>query len=296
MMICKKRFLFLSIAAALVVGGAAQSQTIAYYRFEEGEVGTQVQATGDDVAPGGSPVLDSSGNGNHLKTFNANTGPTYSASVPFSSVPQTGEANLRSLDFAPNQDIYSQNTNLNSTVFSAFTVEASFNLDSLERWNGLVVKDGNASGSLPAFVIKVRDDNDLIQVEMVDGSGTERQVSSTFAPSLGQWYSVAAVNDGSSLSLYVKGPEDTDYVLQGTQAVTGGALLNQGGNWAIGRGWFNGVADWADGRIDEVRISGNALSPNQFLGAVPGPGALTTALIGAVPGLLVVLRRKRRTP
>jgi hypothetical protein len=302
MMIGKKGFVFLSVAAILLVGGAAQTQTLAYYRFEEGEVEARVPVTDDAVAPGSSPVLDSSGNGNHMKTFADFTAPTYSSSVPFSAVPQSGLPNLRSLDFTPNQDVYSQNAdtangaNLNDFAFSAFTVEASFNLDSLERWNGLVVKDSNASGSLPAFVLKVRDDNDLIQVEIVDGSGTARQVSSTFAPTLGEWYSVAAVNDGSALSLYVKGPQDDTYVLQGTETVTGGALLNQPGNWAIGRGWFNGVADWTDGRIDEVRISTNALTPNQFLGTVPGPSALATALIGVVPGLCAILRRKRRAP
>lgn len=105
---------------------------------------------------------------------------------------------------------------------------------------------------------------------------------------------MAAVNDGTTLSLYVKSQSDTNYVLQGTDIVTGGALLNQSGNWGIGRGWFNGPADWTDGRIDEVRISGNALNSSQFLVAVPSPSSLTTMLIGGVPGLCLVLRRNRR--
>jgi hypothetical protein len=251
-MIPTKIWVFLSLTTALLLGRTAHSQTVAYYRFEEGTAGANVQTTPDANAPAGSPVLDSSGNGNHMKTFNTATGPTYSTSVPFATVPQTGVANSLGLDFAPNQDIYSQGAttangaNLNDFAFSAFTIEASFNLDSLSRWNGLVVKDGNASGNLPALVLKARDDNDRLQIEIVDGSGTARQVSSTFALTTGQWYSAATVNDGSTLSLYIKSQGDADYVLQGTTALTGGALLNGGGNWAIGRGWFNGVNGWTD--------------------------------------------------
>lgn len=101
-MFYKKGCLFLSITVALVAGGAAQSQTIAYYQFEEGTAGAKVLPTDDATAPASSPVLDSSGNGNHMKTFNADTGPVYSDNVPFSQTPQTGASNLRSLDFTPN--------------------------------------------------------------------------------------------------------------------------------------------------------------------------------------------------
>jgi hypothetical protein len=112
----------------------------------------------------------------------------------------------------------------------------------------------------------VRDDNDLLQIEIIDAGGNARQVSSLAPVVPGTWYHAAAVSDGTTLKLYLDDTSDeAGYVLQGTAEVAGG-LFPSDAAWSVGRGFFDGrVTDWTDGRIDEVRISSAALAPERFL-------------------------------
>jgi hypothetical protein len=83
-------------------------------------------------------------------------------------------------------------------------------------------------------------------------------------------------SDGETMKFYVKGPDDTDFVLEGSVEVDG-VLIDANDPtlvpppdispvWTVGRGmWDGGIADWADAKIDEVRISDVALTPDQFL-------------------------------
>jgi hypothetical protein len=115
------------------------------------------------------------------------------------------------------------------------------------------------------------------------------------------WYSMAAVSDGSTLSLYLRDVTaqgswnliaQTDMTLSGSANTaltmgTGDGGDWNAGDWSVGRGlWNGGHVDRAYGFIDEVRISDSALSVGEFL--VPEP--MTLALLG-LGGLL--LRRKR---
>ena len=66
-----------------------------------------------------------------------------------------------------------------------------------------------------------------------------------------------------------------NYVLLATNIdINGGrrrALVPSTDIWTVGRGWFNGVADFFDGQIDEVRITDGVLDPSEFLFAVDQP-------------------------
>ncbi len=273
--------------ASAVVANPLQN---AYWRFEEGTAGAQVPV--NDNA-----VLDSI-NANHMRTFADFTAPFYTATVPGAVVPQTGAPNLLAMDFSPNQDIYSWDNAagdgqmINNPITSAFTVEATFMANIVGGpFQGIIGKDGKPSPAIgvQTFVLKVRGDNNLLQVEQYDAAGGISQVSSLATIQPGRWYHAAAVNDGSTLSLWLDSNDGNGYQLQGTAAVSG-ALFEIDSTWTIGRGmWDNNPADWFDGIIDEVRISNTALDPSEFLW-VPEPATL--ALIGLGAGVL--FRRRRR--
>jgi len=311
-------------AAAWGIGASstahAQSSTIAYYRFEEGAVGARVPVTGDDAAPGGSPVLDYSGNGNNMKTFDESSAPTYSSNVPAAIIPQTGAVNQRSLGLTPNQDVYSQNAvgggpdggTLNDHAFPAFTIEASVNFNDIGGFQTFVGRD-RPGETLGFFYLRKWGDAgegdpnvNSLNATVVADDGTTFDLFSTgvgaddtfSTVSAGVWYNVVAQSNGSVFSLFVQNNATGVYELQGSTPITT-ALSNTGAtNFTIGRGWFNSPADFVDGYVDEVRISDRALAPSEFLFAqqtvIPEPSTLLLALTAG--GTTVGLRRLRRRP
>jgi hypothetical protein len=281
-------------------------------------------------APGGTVsggnivdvTSDSSGNGNELRTFHSpndpnnpdgaqrlETSPTYTLSTPAPVVLQTLQPNLLAMDYdaapgsdppappdAGGDDIYSRDQEnadqpANSHVLNAFTIEASFKIDTLGRFQTIVNKDDDpnaAPGSLSPFSLKVLNDNRL---EAYAFDGTNDASPADFrgvvsdAPLLANvWYNAAVTNDGTTMRLYI---DDTsngvgDYVLQSAanSSIAGGALVQSNAPWSIGRGWFNGPADFFDGQIDEVRISDVVLASSQFLfSPIPEPHSCLLALM-----------------
>lgn len=272
---------------------------------------------------------DSSGNGNVMRTFHSpndptspdglqrlETSPTFTLNTPGLIVPGTLAPNLLAFDFdaapgagvpapadAGGDDIYSRDADnlaaaINALNLNQYTIEGAFRVDALGRFQTVVVKDGNVGGGggagtagpLPGFVVKLFND-DFLHIETFDGSGAFHNIASDNPIAPGTWYKYAVVNDGALLSLYLD--SGAGYALQGdTNPVSGGALWNYNNTWSIGRGWFNGPADFFDGQIDEVRISDVALSPSEFLFApVPEPGAAALVL---APLLGALTRRSRR--
>jgi hypothetical protein len=133
--------------------------------------------------------------------------------------------------------------------------------------------------------LKIRGDNNRLQIEQFDGAKNVVSVSSQVSMNTNQWYYAAAVNDGSNLALYLDSNDGGGYQLQGTVPVVN--ALYQGPNgygassapdwsesWTFGRGQYNGApTDFFNGIIDEVRLSNTALAPADFLfaaGDFPG--------------------------
>jgi hypothetical protein len=91
----------------VAIGGlasGARAQAVTYLRFEEGTAGNTVTATGA-ATPGA--VVDSAGGDDNFATFAAANAPTYTATVPFPTVPLTGTANTLALDFPGGRDVFS---------------------------------------------------------------------------------------------------------------------------------------------------------------------------------------------
>ena len=295
-----------ALAAAIVLSlVAAEARAVdpnplqsAYWRFEQGPANTTVPAsTGEPTLP--DTVLDSI-NQNHLQAWRNFSAPTYVTDVPPTPL-KSGLPNNLSLEFIDTingQDLYTQDEQIQNGIIApggGFTLEAAFNVYDTSIFRTIVGKEigSNRLGvggeqNLPTLALKTRgmlSENDpeagKLSIELFDGAGQFKSISTLAPVEVGQWYSAAVVNDGSTLSLYLDSNDSNGYVLQGSLPVSG--ALYQGSNpeapdwnynWTVGRGQYNGgPADFFLGMIDEVRLSNTALSPSQFLFAAPGlPG------------------------
>lgn len=302
---------------ALCVGlpcAGAEAAPVAHWRHEEGDPGTL-------IPPGPDTVLDSTGNGNHMQTFNpAFTSATYSSTV--SPLPlRSGLANTRSLDFGPGGDDAGLNDDnfttsakpISGRSFNEITVEVAFRMDTVAGFQAILGKDGKPLGDapgeddspVPPFKVLIRGDDfpdaipNQLFVEWIDGDATLNSdvhflaSGQTVVPNT--WYHVAVTINATDAALYVAG-EDGNYVLRDTVSGDfagpgGNVLVNDPLGWSIGRGMFNnGVADWADAHIDEARISDTVLSPGEFL-FVPEPASGL-----ALGGLALLTLGRRRRP
>ena len=285
---------------------AANAAPVAYWRHEEGPAGSV-------VAAGADTVLDATGNGNHMQTFNPTfTGATYSSAV--SPVPlRSGLPNNLSLDFGPGGDDAGLNDDnfttaakpVSGTLFNEITVELAFRMDSVAGYQALMGKDGKPLGDgpgeddspVPPFKVLVRGDDfpggvpNQLFVEWIDGDGTLNSdvhflaSGETVLPNT--WYHLAVTINATEAAMWMAGETDAydlkDSISGDFAGVGGEVMVNEPLGWSVGRGMFNnGVADWADALIDEVRISDTVLTSDQFLfNAVPEPTSLVMVALAA---------------
>lgn len=305
-----------AIASILSAASVSFADTLAYWNFENGTVDAQVPHAGaDGIFDGSTP--DASGHGNALSVWNAGgAGFKYTADVPVTGV-INGTPNHLSIKntgggpaaFTVDRNNNPANLPLNTTAFPQWTVEASYKPES-GGWRTIVGRDARgvttANGDLSALYLQATADQRFaIKFADVAGNWWEALTEPNFVQGFnfgtdpngltGHWYNLVGVSDGASLKLYV------DNVLMATTALTSansalavGVDPNAGddwtsGGWSVGRGLYGGGhGDRSYGFIDEVRISDAALSPSQFLSAVPEP---TSAL--AISALGILARRRR---
>ena len=322
-----------AIAALCVAAPAVSSHagTLAYWRFEGNGAETPVAGTtqvedtnGRNLsvtypnAPG-IAVPDVSGNGNTLRTWEHSwAGHAYQSTVPAAVVPQTGAPNNFSVqntgDF-PAMFTWSLKTAPTTDVETikplAWTIEASIMSTNTGSHRTFVGRDGNrdtgaTDGNRAPLYFKTL--NGVLQILFTDEAGNVYDLADTTgAISTNTWYNVAAVSDGTTLSLYKD--SGAGYQLVNSMALVAvDTRLNYDDNgsttagdaqwgWTVGRGRYGGsdlqgdahVDRWF-GAIDEIRISDVALNPNQFLFAVPEPSGL--ALLG-IAAAVAGLRRRR---
>lgn len=281
----------------------AFATTSAYWRHEEGPAG-QI------VPDGPNTVLDSSGFDNHMQTFSSANAPftaaTYSTFVSPLAL-RSGLPNNLSLDFGPaplmgtedgggrNDDNYTFEKLIQTELFTAMTVELAFNMHSVDGWQALFGRDGKPLGDapgepdlpIPPLKVLIRNDDfpnaipNQLFVEWIDGDGDVHWLASGETVNTNTWYHMAFTLTADAAELWLAG-ETGDYDLK--DAISGEdfagdlgpgeVLIYDPTPFTIGRGMFgNGVTDWSNALIDEVRVSNTALSPTEFLFVtVPGGG------------------------
>ncbi len=284
-----------------VVG--VKASTVAYWRFEEGP-------TNNSAVSKPFGAQDYSGNGNHLDpgSEGGDAGFTCREVVAFPSVPDTGTTNLfaiqnaglepslqtRSTDQAYGAGSYPIGIDLEAITPARFTIEAWFKPGS-GGYRTIVGRDGaqvvTGTSSLAALYFQIQPNNS-VKIGFADVSGYWHQAvsragliqgfdSGTDPDGLnGTWYYLAAVCDGSVLSLYLADTsvDSMPYLVARENIAFSGSpntALAKGsvngsdwhaGGWSVGRGLFAGnPTDRFLGFIDEVRISDAALSFDQFL-------------------------------
>lgn len=276
------------VAAALI--GPASAATVAYYRFEDGTPPNTIGVNG---------ATDSAGGDDHMTGFPTTaSGPQFSATVPVTTIAQTGAPNAVSAAFSGDDDLFDSDnpTPLRTNPFTNVTIESWVRFSSLTGFQTIVGRDDNGNPGLgtgaQSLLYFQKNSANVFRVEMITASNTNIQVNSTFAPVVDTWYHLAAVGDSSAgtLTLYVDGNSvGSTTGFNGMFNPDGSVTAANDTSWTIGRGQFNGnPADRMIGFIDEVRISDTALAPSQFLN-VPEPSAVALLAGGALLGL----RRRR---
>lgn len=245
-------------AALLRVGDSTTTPppvegVVAYYRFEGAD---GADATG----------TDSSGNGYDLNARLAF--PRYSASVPQSGVPHSGAANNSSLSLRSGNSAIQgvDNDALAHVDWDDFTIEAWVKFDRVGAFQQIVGRDdrGNQNNDDHSlFRIECADDSRFRAVATIrDGSLLFLNSNYFFTPDV--WNHVAIVGDSAAgtLSLYHDGQ-----LVARVNGFTGLFIPhNPKPHWTIGRGQhIEGMFDFVDGLIDEVRFTSMPLKPNQFL-------------------------------
>ncbi len=313
----KKNVLILLVILS-VCGLSVQADTVAYWRFEEGPAGAAVTHGGQPDGVYYEGTADSSGNGYGLSVWAEGwagyvyrdivADPVFGGAANNFSVKNSGGLPAMFTDTADG---------INGIQPAAFTIEATFKLEN-GGYRTIVGRDSRGSVTtgnldLAALYFQAIPGNALA-IKFCDVSGywheavsAENIFTSFDYPSNNDgigipWYSMAAVSDGSTLSLYLRDVTANgiwDLIAQTDMTPSGSpdTALTKGtgdgsdwnaGDWSVGRGLYaGGHGDRAYGFIDEVRISDSALAVSEFL--VPEPTTMLLLGLGALLGI-----RKRR--
>ncbi|TWT29341.1 hypothetical protein KOR34_52510 [Posidoniimonas corsicana] len=294
------RGLALSAVAACVALAAgpmaATADTVAYWRFEDGPVDTDIIHNDPGAGVYSADIEDVSGNGNDLSVWETGGGAgyVYRSQVPVSTIEATGAANNFSVqNTGGGPAMFTGPTAIQTIAPSAFTIEASFKLEN-GGFRTVVGRDStgvvNDNADLAAvyfqavpgngFAIKFADQDGFFHAAEAPGGTLDTWDPGTETDADAVWYHAAGVSDGSTLSLYLANASaGTGYQLVAQTDLTASGSTNTAltpgagdggdwntGDWSVGRGLYaGGHVDRAYGFIDEVRISDHAVGVSDLL-------------------------------
>lgn len=263
---------------------SSPAATVAYWNFEEGAADAYVPYTRTAANLYEGSIPDRSGHGNHLSVWSTNWH-RYRSAVAAAVTPRTATANTRSLQNAGSYPgLTAINTGLTNWSPVTWTIEAAIRPeDATNGYQTFIGRDSQGTASsdpaLAAFYFQLTPTGAL-QVAFTDAGGRAWTLTSAAnAIQDNKWHAVAATSNGTTLSLYRKNISNGDaaYTLLGSLSLsasvnpalsTGGG---KGGDWDPGvftfaRGLYNGGhTDRFFGHLDDIRFSGAALPPAEFL-------------------------------
>ena len=244
------------VVAIANVASAAFGQTVAHWTFEEGTVNT--------VAEGEGSILDSVG-GLHGTPFNL---PVYRAT----DTPNGGTVGLEFVDpddrvFVPDDPALA--------LTGSLTLEVIIKADGVyttEGWYNYIVFYGDDRGGLDPYRLALNQDGHLV-FHILEARSVESAVTSPDPITFGRLLHVAGTldDDTGEQKLFI----DEIEVNSTTTSVRPFGALDPTSNPGIGIGNLQsdalGFVEPFDGIIAELRVSDEALTPDQFLSSVPPP-------------------------
>jgi alpha-N-arabinofuranosidase len=221
--------------------------------------------------------VDLSGNSNHLTAWS-------SSWMKWTADSYKGDFGMQATNSNPacgTDSFYNPDSGINGgggidaeTIEPAqWTVECVFKATA-DTNRTMVGRDGygvRTSDARTAPLYLAERSSQRINCEFVDVTGDYHNATSANGTLVaGNWYHVAAVSNGTTLTLYLKdSAASTDYNVVATanlSASANSALALGYGTWSVSRGmWNNNHTDRFMGIIDEVAISDTALTPSQFV-------------------------------
>ncbi|NCD22139.1 MAG: PEP-CTERM sorting domain-containing protein [Spartobacteria bacterium] len=242
---------------------AASADVVSYFRFE----GNALDETG---------LMD----GEPLNFDGDVDYEGWSGNVFASTVPQTGQPNTGSLRFAGGSEFVDLSNNNDLSLGMNFTIEFYMNPDQ-------PIIGSSIFGFSPLYGLSLSLILDVGQLEWYTQFNGQPSGASANMVQIGQWQHVALVMQPTEYSIYINGlmqysggippAGQGNYFFPGTDN-TGDRTI--GGNYGTFRGY-----------LDEFRISDTALTPDQFLCAIPEPSTPGLMLLGAA-GLAWRKRKK----
>lgn len=292
----------------LVMSMATFGANLALWDFDDpglGAAGGVAVPDSDGQTVWREAATDKSGNGNDLTTWDYDwAGFNWTVESP------EGNFSIKSQGSYPAAMTWSEESlpsgvDIETITPAAFTIEAIGKLSSIDNVATIIGRDGQDIGgnvdtaSRAPLYLSVRDwfgaGQQKAAIEFTDVMGNTHSVTSNQVFDLNTWYHIAAVSDGSTLTLYINGVSvgtaDLTASLDSSLAIgTGSGADWESGTWTLARGlWAGGHGDRWFGNIDAAAISDEALAPENFVLMIPEPA--TMLLLGL--GALTMLRKRK---
>ena len=254
---------------------------IAYYRFEEGAA--------NSTASGLNTITDSSGNRLNGTALNA---PVYGLDVPSSNIQLLNVSNRLSMHFNGTNQQITISDNSKFELTQSLTLEAFIKPEADPYSAGQIIFRGDSRPGFDPYYISMLP-NKTLRFQIQDNVNNTVYLNASL-PSFNQWYHIAGTLDDATgqMKFFING------VLQSSVTTSIRPLRNLDSAFSPGLGIGNvedGVySQYFPGFIDEVRISDQALRPDQFLNATPVPEPGTIIFSSIATTILFLLRKTKR--